>query len=46
LDFLMGTVTMPLLFFQDMPPVEKAEAIVDQILSGFGVRDHTPRQST
>jgi AcrR family transcriptional regulator len=39
LDFLMGTITMPLLFFQDMPPVEKAEAIVDQILSGFANRE-------
>ncbi len=42
LDFLMGPVTMPLLFFQDMPPVETAEAIVDQVLSGFEVREHTP----
>jgi len=39
LDFLMGTITMPLLFFQDMPSVEKAEAIVDQILSGFANRE-------
>ena len=34
-DLLMGTVTMPLLFFQEMPTVDQAESIVDQVLSGF-----------
>jgi AcrR family transcriptional regulator len=34
-DVLMGTVTMPLLFFQNMPAVNQAESIVDQVLSGF-----------
>jgi AcrR family transcriptional regulator len=37
LDLLMGTVTMPLLFFQDIPPVDQAESIVDQVLSGFAI---------
>lgn len=34
-DLLMGTVTMPLLFFQDIPPVDEAESIVSQVLLGF-----------
>ena len=37
LDLLMGTVTMPLLFFQDIPPIDQAESIVDQVLTGFAV---------
>lgn len=35
LDLLMGTVTVPLLFFQDIPPSGAAESIVDQVLTGF-----------
>ena len=37
LDLLMGTVAMPLLFFQDVPEMSQAESIVDQVLSGFAV---------
>jgi hypothetical protein len=37
LDLLMGTVAMPLLFFQDVPAMSQAESIVDQVLSGFAV---------
>jgi AcrR family transcriptional regulator len=40
-DLLMGTITMPLLFFQAPPAVDEAAAIVDQVLLGFGVREHT-----
>jgi AcrR family transcriptional regulator len=36
-DLLMGTIAMPLLFFQDVPAVSQAESIVDQVLSGFAV---------
>lgn len=35
IDLLMGTVSMPLLFFRDLPAVDQAESIVDQVLSGF-----------
>ena len=41
-DLLMGTVTMPLLFFQDVPPVSEAQSIVDQVLSGFGPQVSSP----
>jgi AcrR family transcriptional regulator len=34
-DVLMGTIVMPMLFFQDPPAVDEASAIVDQVLSGF-----------
>jgi AcrR family transcriptional regulator len=34
-DLLMGTIVMPMLFFQDMPSVEDAASIVDQVLSGY-----------
>jgi AcrR family transcriptional regulator len=36
-DLLMGTIAMPILFFQDVPAVDEAEIIVDQVLSGFAV---------
>jgi hypothetical protein len=36
-DLLMGTIAMPILFFQDRPAVDEAETIVDQVLSGFAV---------
>jgi hypothetical protein len=35
IDILMGTLTMPLLFFQDLPAEDEAGTIVDQVLSGF-----------
>jgi AcrR family transcriptional regulator len=35
IDFLMGTVSMPLLFGQELPAVSEAETIVDQLLSGL-----------
>lgn len=34
-DVLMGTVSMPLLFSQSLPPESDAEQIVDHVLSGF-----------
>ena len=37
-DLLMGTITMPVLFFQEVPGPEAAGEIVDQVLSGFGRR--------
>ena len=37
IDLLMGTITMPILFFQEVPAADKAGEIVDQVLSGFGV---------
>lgn len=46
IDLLMGTITMPLLFFQQPPAVDEASAIVDQVLSGFGARDRGPDHST
>jgi AcrR family transcriptional regulator len=36
LDLLMGTLTIPLLFFQEVPAVDKAAVIVDEVLAGFG----------
>jgi AcrR family transcriptional regulator len=45
-DLLMGTISMPLLFFQAVPSVDEAEEIVDQVLSGFGVDDHRSDRST
>ena len=36
-DLLMGTIAMPILFFQDSPAVDEAATIVDQVLSGFAV---------
>jgi AcrR family transcriptional regulator len=35
IDLLMGTIAMPMLFFQDAPTLEDAESIVDQVLSGY-----------
>jgi AcrR family transcriptional regulator len=35
IDLLMGTITMPMLFFRDVPTVEDAQSIVDQVLSGY-----------
>jgi AcrR family transcriptional regulator len=37
LDLLMGTIAMPILFFQEVPAPDKAGEIVDQVLSGFAV---------
>jgi len=34
-DLLMGTISMPLLFFQEPPAVDDADVIVEQVLSGF-----------
>jgi AcrR family transcriptional regulator len=39
LDVLMGSIAMPLLFFQDVPKPDEAPKIVDQVLSGFVSRD-------
>jgi AcrR family transcriptional regulator len=38
-DLLMGTVAMPMLFFQDLPAESDAGSIVDQVLSGFALQD-------
>lgn len=38
-DLLMGTVAMPMLFFQDLPAENEAGPIVDQVLSGFAPQD-------
>jgi AcrR family transcriptional regulator len=38
IDLLMGTVAMPLLFFQDVPTPDEARAIVDQVLAGYSAR--------
>jgi AcrR family transcriptional regulator len=35
LDLLMGTIALPLLFGQELPLDSEAEAIVDQVLTGF-----------
>jgi AcrR family transcriptional regulator len=46
LDLLMGTVSMPSLFSQELPEPDEAEAIVDQVLGGFagpGKRTRTHR---
>jgi hypothetical protein len=43
-DVLMGTVSMPLLFSQDLPKESQAASIVDQVLEGFaGKRNSRPR---
>jgi AcrR family transcriptional regulator len=36
-DLLMGTIAMPILFFQEAPAPDDAGAIVDQVLTGFAV---------
>ena len=36
-DLLMGTIALPLLFFQEPPAEDEADMIVDQVLSGFAV---------
>jgi AcrR family transcriptional regulator len=36
-DLLMGTIVMPLLFFQEPPAIDEAAVIVDQVLAGFGM---------
>jgi AcrR family transcriptional regulator len=41
IDLLMGTITMPLLFFLELPAADDAAVIVDQVLSGFGAQGHT-----
>jgi AcrR family transcriptional regulator len=47
IDLLMGTIAMPLLFFQDVPSPEEARSIVDQVLSGYsGQSDREYRQPT
>ena len=38
INLLMGTVTMPLLFSQDLPPESEAPLIVGQLLDGFAAR--------
>jgi AcrR family transcriptional regulator len=45
-DVLMGTISMPLLFFQELPTADEAQEIVDQVLSGFGAPDHVSDRST
>ena len=45
-DLLMGTITMPLLFFQEPPAVDEADAIVDQVLTGFGTSGHASPRAT
>ena len=42
-DQLMGTVTMPILFSQDLPKMSEAAAIVDHLLDGFASPDHHGR---
>ena len=44
IDLLMGTITMPLLFFQDVPTPDEPQAIVDQVLSGYSAHDLVPRR--
>jgi AcrR family transcriptional regulator len=44
IDLLMGTITMPLLFFRDMPTPDEPQAIVDQVLSGYSAHDLVPRR--
>jgi AcrR family transcriptional regulator len=41
-DLLMGTIVMPMLFFQKTPDLEDAGTIVDQVLSGFAAHDRAP----
>jgi AcrR family transcriptional regulator len=38
IDLLMGTIAMPMLFFQAAPAPEDAQSIVDQVLSGYSAR--------
>lgn len=38
IDVLMGTVSMPLLFSQDLPKESQAASIVDQVLEGFAAK--------
>ena len=38
INLLMGTLTMPLLFSQDLPKESEAQKIVDQVLEGFAAR--------
>lgn len=38
INLLMGTITMPLLFSQDLPKESEAQKIVDQVLQGFAAR--------
>jgi AcrR family transcriptional regulator len=38
-DLLMGTIAMPILFFQEVPATDEAGEIVDQVLSGFAPSD-------
>jgi hypothetical protein len=45
IDVLMGSIVMPLLFFQDLPTVDEAGKIVNQVLSGFAPRDTVPNQT-
>jgi AcrR family transcriptional regulator len=40
IDLLMGTIAMPMLFFQDVPAVGDAQSIVDQVLSGYSGSAH------
>jgi AcrR family transcriptional regulator len=40
LDLLMGTVSMPLMWFQDIPAPDQSESIVDQVLEGFAKHDN------
>jgi AcrR family transcriptional regulator len=42
IDLLMGTITMPMLFFQDLPGIEDAPSIVDQVLSGYSAHSRVP----
>lgn len=44
IDVLMGTITTPLLFFQDVPGIEEAPSIVDQILSGYSSHSQVPNR--
>jgi len=39
IDLLMGTITMPMMFSQDLPVESDAPAIVDQVLDGFAAKD-------
>jgi AcrR family transcriptional regulator len=39
IDLLMGTISMPILFFQEVPTPGEAGEIVDQVLSGFAMRN-------
>ena len=41
IDLLMGTITTPMLFFQDVPTVEESQSIVDLVLSGYSGHDRS-----